>query len=326
MSFSKRLRYYQRIYKAYLTTSDSHLLFWHGEPKLNDQFDSSILDQYYMQFFAKADYKGIYDNHRVPMLDYHGEIGVQYNPIAIAQYALGNFNLYKRHQDPERLDRFITAANWLLDHLEKNDQGVPVWMHYFNFEYRNTLISPWYSGLAQGQGLSVLVRAYEETKEERYLEAAKLAYQAFLHPIEEGGVIYTDLNGNIWIEEYIVAPPTHVLNGFIWAAWGVYDYFLTTGSTHAKDLYYQVIETIKVNLPLYDNGFWSLYEQSGTKLNMLASYFYHSLHIVQLQILYQLTKEKIFLDYAESWQKYQNRKFNRVKAFLLKVIFKLFYY
>ena len=34
-----------------------------------------------------------------------------------------------------------------------------------------TLVNPWYSGLAQGQGLSVLCRAYKETKDPKYLKS-----------------------------------------------------------------------------------------------------------------------------------------------------------
>ena len=44
-------------------------------------------------------------------------------------------------------------------------------MHHFDFEYRDTLKSPWYSGLAQGQGLSVLVRAYIETDNENDMDS-----------------------------------------------------------------------------------------------------------------------------------------------------------
>ena len=35
-----------------------------------------------------------YDGAGVPMLDYHGAIGLQYNPIAIAQWGLGNYNRF----------------------------------------------------------------------------------------------------------------------------------------------------------------------------------------------------------------------------------------
>ena len=36
-----------------------------------------------------------------------------------------------------------------------------------------------------------------------------------------GGVIFEDKKKDFWIEEYIVHPPTHILNGFIWALFGV---------------------------------------------------------------------------------------------------------
>ena len=49
-------------------------------------------------------------------------------------------------------------------------------MHHFNFEYRDTLMAPWYSGLAQGQGISVLIRAYKETGDQKYAKAIKDAF------------------------------------------------------------------------------------------------------------------------------------------------------
>jgi len=55
-----------------------------------------------MPFIAKADYPGFYDDKGIPMLDYHGTVGLQYNPIAIAQYGLGNYNLYYRTGEKSR--------------------------------------------------------------------------------------------------------------------------------------------------------------------------------------------------------------------------------
>ena len=42
------------------------------------------------------------------------------------------------------------------------------------------LINPWYSGLAQGQGISVLCRAYKTTGNDKYLDSIKKAYRSFL--------------------------------------------------------------------------------------------------------------------------------------------------
>ena len=63
--------------------------------------------------------------------------------------------------------------------LKRNGKGCKVWMHNFDFEYRDTLKSPWYSGLAQGQGLSVLIRAYQETRNIKYKDAANRTKASF---------------------------------------------------------------------------------------------------------------------------------------------------
>jgi D-glucuronyl C5-epimerase C-terminus len=52
------------------------------------------------------------------------------------------------------------------------------------------------------------------------------------------------------------------------------------------------------NLDRYDLGLWSLYEQSGTRLPMVASPFYHQLHIVQLGVQHRLTGEDKFAQVA----------------------------
>ncbi len=279
-----------------------------------------------MLFAQKAAYPGPYDSDGIPMLDYRGEIGRQYNPIAVAQWGLGNHDLFVRSKDVERKMMLIKAAQWLCDHLEKNACGVPVWNHHFDWEYRTRLKAPWYSGLAQGQGISLLVRAHRLTGEPNFLDAASLAFQSFTIPIAEGGVTFTDDQGHRWFEEYIVSPPTHILNGFIWAAWGVYDYWLATNSAEARKLFDESVETLKANLENYDLGFWSLYEQSGTRLPMIASAFYHRLHVAQLRIMHRLTGQQMFARVADRWEVYAHSPIRRARAFCYKAAFKLCYY
>jgi hypothetical protein len=326
MTVLSRLNYYRRIFPAYLTSQKSQLTFWHESPEVNERFRPGVLGEYYMPFLAKADYPGQYDQNGIPLLDYRGKLGLQYNPIAIAQYGLGNYNLFRRAGDLERRGKFLRVADWLVANLEQNPFGLWVWNHHFDWEYRTPLKAPWYSGLAQGQGISVLVRAYQETQEVIYLDAAGRAFAPFLKTVDQGGVVCSDGDGRTWFEEYIVFPPTHILNGFIWASWGVYDYFLATGEQVVRELFNQAIETLAANLQRYDAGFWSLYEQSGTRLRMLASPFYHHLHIVQLRVLHRLTGKKIFNDYADRWARYRNSRFKRTAALTYKALFKLCYY
>ena len=333
MSVATRWHYYRRILSAYLGSGPSQLTFWHETPAINPRAfqnngaaASGQLREYYMLFREKADYAGPYDSKGIPMLDYRGLIGFQYNPIAIAQWGLANHNQYCATREDIRAQRALRAANWLCDHLEQNPHGLWVWNHHFDWDYRDTLTAPWYSGLAQGQGVSLLLRAHAHTRDNRYLQAAERAFATLTRPIADGGVLVEDEEKNLWIEEYLVHPPTHILNGFMWALWGVWDFWCARADAEAKEIFDLAVNTLIRNLRRYDTGYWSLYEQSGTRLRMLASPFYHRLHIVQLQVMAQLTGQTEFAKVAERWQNYSRRRVNRTRALIAKAAFKLLYY
>lgn len=323
-----KFHYWHRIFKVYLTNTQSYLTFWHEKPALNKDFKRDELGAYYMTFEDKARYAGPKDKNGVILFDYYGNIGRQYNPVAIAQYGLGNFNLYLKTKEKKYLDIAKEQANWLVDNLETNEFGLKVWMHHFDWTYKKLLKAPWYSALSQGNGISLLARIYKETKDEKYLNVLKDAFQSMLIEIKDGGVKYIDENGDIWLEEYILYPdePTHILNGFIWALWGVWDYYLLTKNDKALNLFNECVKTLKENLAKYDIGFWSLYDLSRQFLKMIASPFYHSLHIVELRVMFKLTNEPIFDFYAEKWEKYKNNSLYRLLALVYKAIFKIIYF
>jgi hypothetical protein len=311
---------------AYVLGGNSQLTFWHETPAVNDQAFTGELTQYYMTFEQKAYYAGPFDSNGVPLLDYHGKVGQQYNPIAVSQYALGNYNLAQRTGERCYRERFLTNADWLLHSLDVTKHGTHLWPHHFDFEYFRPLIAPWYSGLAQGQGLSVLLRAYAMTGSDEYLEVARHIFQSLATPIGKGGVQYADNSGHIWIEEYLVEPPTHILNGFFWALWGIYDYHLLMRDQEAKALFDRYTETILCHLPKYDIGFWSLYELTPQRIKSIASPFYHRLHLVQLEVMYRLTGRETFADYGRRWKRYAERGSLRLTAKAYKAAFKLLYY
>lgn len=326
MAALKRLQYYRRVFRAYLFAGESQLSFWHDKAEVNPGAFANSLGEYYMTFKEKAGYSGPSDAGGIPLLNYHGKIGLQYNPIAVAQWGLGNFNLYCRTQDANAGRKFLLASDWLCSRLQRNAHGIHVWNHDFDWEYRQTLTAPWHSALAQGQGISLLVRAHASTGDAKYMDAARLAFRSFLVSTQDGGVAFRDAAGNLWFEEYVVSPPTHILNGFIWAAWGVHDYFLATGSSEAVELFAASVSTLRSNLDQYDLGFWSLYEQSGTRLPMIASPFYHKLHITQLRIMHRITREHAFSEYADRWETYARSRSKRTRALCYKSAFKLCYY
>lgn len=217
------------------------------------------LSRYYIDFADVAkNWDGVFDEDGIPMRDYE-EFGVQYQPVGIAHYALGNWDLFLSTHDAKYKMEFLKRADWFCDHLVvKGDFGI--WEYRFDYP-RFHLKAPWPSAMSQGEGISVLTRAYQLTKKERYLKCAKMALASFRVPLEEGGVRYRDKEGFIWYEEYpsSVKPP-HVLNGFIFALFGLYGFYELTGSGEAHALFNDGIDTLKANLGKWDLGTWSRYD------------------------------------------------------------------
>ena len=322
----RRIDYLHRIFLAYIFSKNSQLTFWHEVPEVNVSASTKELGQYYMTFAGKANYPGPFDRQGIPLLDYQGKVGTQYNPIAITQYALAHYNLAKSTGSKFHYDRFLGCAEWLIHNLVRTSQGTYLWPHNFDFEYFRPLIAPWFSGLAQGQGLSVLVRAVAETTDSKYHEAMEQVFQSLTLPMEKGGVLFKDNRGYAWIEEYLVDPPTHILNGFLWALWGVYDYYLLTGKAKAKELFEACTTTILEYLPRYNVGFWSLYELTPQPLKSVASPYYHRLHIIQLTIMHQLTGQSRFAQYAKKWESFSKNILFQAMALSYKIVFKIAYY
>ncbi len=321
-----RLNYWRRIFKVYFSKTPSYLIFWHEKPAVSESIIFDKLGVYYMTFRDKANYAGPKDKNGVILFDYYFDIGRQYNPLAVAQYGLGHYNLYLKTAEKEHLDIAKIQADWLVQNLENNDFGIPVWKHKFRWHYKKYLEAGWFSAHSQGAGISLLARIYQETKDKKYFEAGQKAFLSLNLKIKEGGVKFIDGKGDVWLEEYLVEPTTHILNGFLWALWGVWDYYLLTGDEKAKNLFNTCVKTLKENLGRYDIGFWSLYDLSEQTLKMIASHFYHNLHIVQLKATYILAKEPIFEEYYKKFENYQKNRFYKFIALIYKMVFKLFYF
>ena len=219
-----------------------------------------LLKEYYVSI---EPWNGLFDDSGIPMVDYGGEIGYMYDPATISQHALANFELYLETCDNEYREKFLDQADWLLENLvlcEARD----FYVLEYDFDYGQfDMEAPWISAVAQSQGISTLLRAYEVTGEEKYLEAAEAAPGAFEKTINEGGVSYIDRDGFSWYEEYPASKPPHVLNGFIYALFGLYDLYKSTGSEKALGLFNDGVETLEANLHEYDTGSWSAYYLPG---------------------------------------------------------------
>lgn len=326
--------YLKRIFNAYiLKRGNSNLSFWHTPLSTNrlEEEDICKVRRYPMNFISKTDFDNNHDNDGVIMLNYHGNLGLQYNPNAVAQQALGYFDEYLDNPTEKSRNAFLTQANYFLKHGRLVKDNVLLWEYNFPFEMRNHLSAPWRSALAQGQAISVLIRAHQITGDKIYAEMAHKGYRAFhfLAREHKGGVL-DDQNGFTWLEEYIVSPPNHVLNGFIWTLWGVRDYALYFRSDHAENLYGKCLKTLETNLKNYDLGFWTSYDwPQGYDKNqpvMPSSLYYQRLHSVQMLACYNLTGKQFFLNYHKKWQGYLESFWKKAISQVWKVYFKLRYF
>jgi heparosan-N-sulfate-glucuronate 5-epimerase len=263
------------------------------------------------------------------MLNYHGRLGVQYNPNAIAQQALGYYDLMAEEPfNPKHSQSLLRQSRWFLTHGRRVSDSVLLWEYCFPWEGRRFLESPWRSALAQGQAISVLLRAYQVSGDAAYLDAATRGYKAFHYEslLHEGGVVSRD-NGYTWLEEVVHDPPNHILNGFIWALWGVRDYASFFNDRHATKLYHDCLQTLEANLHRYDLGFWTCYDlvdhyPRGEPI-MPASLYYQDLHTTQMLACFNLTGRKIFLNYHLRWKRYLRSFWRRAVSQTWKCYFKL---
>ncbi len=145
--------------------------------------------------------------------------------------------------------------------------GGIAWEYLFRFDGGSP---PWTSGLSQGTALQVLARAWQRFKEPVYLTAAQQALGVFQTPPRAGVRVRT--RAGALYAEYSYAPGDRILNGFIQALVGLYDYTSITQDPLGLTLFEAGDAEARAEVPHYDTGAWSLYDQFGE-----SSLSYHEL-------------------------------------------------
>lgn len=229
-------------------------------------------------------------------------------PIAIFQYGLGAYDLNLLGNDETMLKRVYLCADWAVD----NQQPDGGWATFTDEKPEHP-----YSAMAQGEGTSLLIRAYLVSKNEKYLRSAEKAIDFMLKPIGEGGTAEYSSYG---LKLYEFTDEPTVLNGWIFAAWGLWDYCkLFSDNIDCREKLRSTLKTLSDSLESFDNGYWSMYQP---KIR-ITSPFYHRLHIAQLNVLYELTGDISFRKYADIWKKYNKNPINRARAFIKKSVQKI---
>lgn len=160
---------------------------------------------------------------------------------------------------------------------EARDLADGLWAHgedgwfAYTFDWPATdQVAPWYSAMDQGEAVGLFARL-------GMLDRAAETY-ATLQP---GSTLVSD---DGWLLEYPGFPP--VLNGAIFAVFGLYDYWQATGDADVKAHLEDVVSVIARDVHRFRNpGELSTYERDGSR----PYADYHELHVTQLRLLAEMS-------------------------------------
>jgi hypothetical protein len=255
------------------------------------------------------------------------------NPVSASLYALAH-----HAEGGPGLAGFLAQA----DHLRASQDANGGWR--YPVPVRRYRVAPgWYSAMAQGLAASVLLRAYDATGQRSYLDAAGAAAALMLRPLPEGGCADYDRAGRPFLEECPADPPSHILNGAVFAIIGLCEYetradaggqpfageraaagarLAAAGgrSAAAAGRLAAAAGRLAAELGGYDLGYWSRYDLRFTAPASLA---YHCLHISLLEVAAGLLGDEAFGRAAAGWRGYLRNPAHRLRAAANKARFVL---
>jgi len=206
------------------------------------------------------------------------------------------------------LELATQAVDYLIKSQTKFTGGWPISViRKFDKTNETYLTSPWLSAMAQGHAISLLSRFYAISRKDKYILSAAQGLKPFEMSVSEGGVRSQFLNFSnlVWYEEYPTHPYSlHVLNGFLYSLFGIYD-FLSVCSfdeiieknslvqiyyEKALILYASGLRSLNSMLSMFDTGMRSFYdlrhlESGGKSSPNVARWDYHQLHVSLLSYL-----------------------------------------
>jgi hypothetical protein len=198
--------------------------------------------------------------------EYYAGQGVEIQWLATFGKANGYFFTHETTALKELLNEAIPLAT--------QRAGGIAWEYLFQFDGG---APPWTSGLSQGTALQVLARAWSRTHEPQYLTAAQQALGIFKAGPSAGVRVATPAGAHYL--EYTYAPSERILNGFVQSLVGLYEYAKLTGDPAGQQLFEAGDAEARAEVPHYDTGAWSKYDQSSeSDLNyheLLAEFLEH---------------------------------------------------
>lgn len=244
------------------------------------------------------------------------------NFTSVAQLGIGAWQLART--DPSWLKVAGAAARWLAARLD--DRGCLAYQWPMPHTYE--LEPPWISAMTQGEAVSLFVRAApdDDSPEELFSAAARAVM-----PLLEPSPVVTRTPVGPVLQEYPTTPPAHVLNGWIFGLWGLYDLSATGHgdaiptevARRASSAFEAGVSALAAWLPRYDTRGWSRYDLFPHPIVHVASPFYHRLHIEMLRATNELAPNETFEETAARWERSADHPAAQVAAVTRKIAFRV---
>ena len=135
------------------------------------------------------------------------------------------------------------------------------WEYYFDFGGGRP---PWISGMAQATGIQAFARASQLLRRPGLRRYAREGLRAFTTPPPTGVATRGPLGGTHYLQ-YSFAPRLYIINAFLQAVIGLYDYAEITGDRTARRLFARAEPTARRELLRNDIGDWSTYSFGGAE-------------------------------------------------------------
>lgn len=241
--------------------------------------------------------------------------------VKTTQWGLACFERHLAGEEGPWLRSAIAAGEHLVAIQRRDGPQEGGWVHAMPYPDTFATGPEWLSGLGQGQGASLLARLHVATGSSEFADAARRALLPLRRTASEGGV-GADLGGGSFPQEYPTTPISHVLNGGIFAIWGMYDVGIALDDASAAGEFTEYAATLAENIHRWDVGFWSRYDLVPGRPRNLASPWYHRLHIVQLDAMQLLAPHAALAAARARFERYSASPWNVTRATLEKVKFR----
>jgi hypothetical protein len=263
----------------------------------------------------EEDYYRPLDFDGLPMRAYFSA-GLQYSPTRVAAFGLAHFNRMCDTGSEESHSAFLRAAAWFC----RSEDGL--WR--YEFPWRD-LPAGWISAMAQGEGISVLVRAYRHTGDEAYLSQALRASRAFTVSLEGGGVRSRIRGQWEFLEEHPLPRPPHTLNGFLYAMVGINDLIREVPDVRERVNFDGLVETLAEQWRCWDLSYWSAYDLnlSPKGRRNFATLSYHQIHVSLVRFLAEVLQNEALSSCWRTWGAYSRSLPKRLRALYGKARYRL---